>query len=483
MEPKKPFYKRKWVIIVGVAIVVVIAALFIFSGDDTSPFETVTAKIGSISEEVSATGSVKPLKSVDLASEKTGRIARVNADVGDRVYVGDALVVLDKSELEAQLAKAEADLAAQKSDLEKAQVVLENYYDDIPNVLNDAYVKADDAVRKQLQNLFNNSESQNISLTFTTKDISIDNDVRQLRIESSSVLNQLFKDLTSAGNSKSQDELWSYLENAINRLSTIRSLLLRAMDAVVNATDSSLSSTLAETYKASISTGRTNVNAAITSLTSQKQSITSEKVAVSSLGSDVKSYEASIQNINAQIAKMTIYSPISGVVKVQDAKVGQIASANSVLTTIISANKFEVEANIPEADIAKVKKGDDAEITLDTYGNDVVFKAKVSFIEPAETVVEGVATYKTKFQFVENDERIKSGMTANITIFTAKKDNVLVIPQRAVTTKDNERSVLIDLGEGKSEERKIQVGLRGEDGNVEVIEGLKEGDEVIVNIN
>lgn len=474
------FIKKPWVLVViGIAIVVIL--IIVFSGSGEIPIETVTITRGNISEEVSVTGSVKPVRSADLAFEKSGRIAAVNAGVGDRVYTGEAVVILEKGDLEAQLSKAEADLDAQKADLEKARVDLENYFGGISDVLNDAYAKADDAVRKQLDALFTNDELQSPSLSFSTKDIAIDNEARNPRILATSALNQWLKELDAVKSTASYDDLNKYLENAAGYLSTIRSLLLKTMDAVMNASESSLSPSLADTYKANINTGRTNVNTAMSNVTARKQSIASEKTIIASIEAGIKSYEASVENIKAQIRKMAIYAPMSGVVTVQNAKVGEIASASSLMVSVISASSFEVEANVAEADIAKVKIGDAVQITLDAYGSSAVFEAKVSSIDPAETMIEGVATYKTKFQFAKDDERVKSGMTANITIFTAKRENVLVIPQRVVSARNGDRFVLLDLGEGKSEERAIQTGLRGVDGNVEIIGGLGEGDKIYVS--
>ncbi|MFQ5676657.1 MAG: efflux RND transporter periplasmic adaptor subunit, partial [bacterium] len=156
--------------------------------------------------------------------------------------------------------------------------------------------------------------------------------------------------------------------------------------------------------------------------------------------------------------------------------------ANSILVSVISAGRFEIEANVPEADVAKLEIGDTARMTLDAYGDDIVFEARVSKIDPAETVIEGVATYKTTLQFVGGESRAKPGMTANIDILTDSRENVIVIPQRAVITKDGERFVRIETGEEEPEERPVQIGLRGFDGNVEIIEGLEEGEKVITFI-
>ncbi|MEK7169376.1 MAG: efflux RND transporter periplasmic adaptor subunit [Patescibacteria group bacterium] len=474
------YFKKPWVLAV-LGIVIVIAVFLVFSGKSKSPFETARVVRGSVSEEVSVTGKVKPAKNVDLAFEKSGRIAAVNAQVGDRVYIGESVIALDAVEFEAQLSKAEADLAAQNSDLAKAEIILSNYYGSIPDILNNAYAKADDAVRKQLDALFTNDDLQNPSLTFQTKDIAIDNNLRQLRLSATSDLAGWSSDLAVMAGMDSKIEFQNYLVKSKNYLTTVRSLLSKAMEAVVNAADSSLTQSLIDSYKTNINTARTNVNAVLADITDQEQSISAQKAAVASLEANVKSYEAGLANIKAQISKTVIYSPISGVVTFQNAKVGEIASPGALMVSIISASNFEVEANVPEADIAKIKVGEEGTVTLDTYGNDIIFNIKVSSIEPAETVVEGVATYKTKFQFLKNDDRVKSGMTANITVFTDKRENALTIPQRAVTNQNGEKFVLVDKGNGVSEKRVIETGLRGVDGNVEILKGLEENESVITN--
>ena len=136
---------------------------------------------------------------------------------------------------------------------------------------------------------------------------------------------------------------------------------------------------------------------------------------------------------------------------------------------------------MPEADIGKISIGDKSRITLDAYGSDVVFEARVVSVDPAETVIEGIPTYKTVLNFLDKDERIKPGMTANIDILTAERNNVVVIPQRAVVTKNGDKFVLVYNGTENPEERKIEIGVKGSDGNVEVTSGISEGEQVITS--
>jgi HlyD family secretion protein len=149
------------------------------------------------------------------------------------------------------------------------------------------------------------------------------------------------------------------------------------------------------------------------------------------------------------------------------------------MVSLMSDNNFKITANVPEVDVAKLSVGEEADVTLDAYGADVPFNAVVDLIDPAETVIQGVSTYKVTLRFVKKDERIRSGMTANIDIKTAKKEDVLYLPARSVITKDGKKYVKIPNGLTETLETEVTVGLRGSDGSIEILSGLNEGDTIV----
>ncbi|HOU46051.1 MAG TPA: HlyD family secretion protein, partial [Candidatus Pacearchaeota archaeon] len=131
-------------------------------------------------------------------------------------------------------------------------------------------------------------------------------------------------------------------------------------------------------------------------------------------------------------------------------------------------------------DIAKVAVGNEANITFDAFGSKKQFHGKIIKIDPAQTVVEGVVSYKTTFQIIDFSSEIKSGMTADIDVITAQKQNVLAIPSRIILRKQGKTFVRIKR-DGKEEEIEVQTGIKGDNGNMEIIEGLSEGQKVIAN--
>jgi RND family efflux transporter MFP subunit len=262
---------------------------------------------------------------------------------------------------------------------------------------------------------------------------------------------------------------------------------------------SSLSQTTIDKYKADISSARTNINIAIANVTSaeEKFSVAQSNLLlaqnelvlkqagnvpeqIASQEAAVAKAQASVSNAEAQLTKTVLRAPIGGIVTRQDAKVGQIVAPNIAIVSLASVADFQIEAAMPEADIAKIAIGQEARVTLDAYGSDLVFNAKVVKIDPAETIIDGVSTYKVTLQFVKNDNHIKSGMTANIDIEGEVHTGVLSVPQRVVVSRDSDKFVNILDGDNVREV-KVKTGLRGSDGSVEILEGLREGDKVLTS--
>ena len=165
-----------------------------------------------------------------------------------------------------------------------------------------------------------------------------------------------------------------------------------------------------------------------------------------------------------------------------DVKVGENVVANQDVLGIIS-DGFSIKVDISEADISKVSVEDTVRITLDAYGDDVFFEGSVVDIEPAQTEISGVVYYNITILFDGEADayEIRSGMTANVDILTDRKENVLVVPRRAVLTQDGKKIVRVvtDTEKGIFEERDVETGLSGDDGLVEIVSGVEEGEEIV----
>lgn len=503
-----------WWLLGGMALIALIGWGIFGRSGETVP-ETVVAMRGRISEEVSVTGKTKPAREANLAFEKGGKVERVLVEVGGTVTPGQTLVQLDSNELSAQLRQARAnvlreearldqliggsrpeDIEIKRTELEKAKQDFGGDLASMLDVLQDAYAKADDAIRKQIDDLFVNDDQLNPQLSFTTTNSQTQLDAESGRGKSSQALQTWKSNLDGLSATQGEAAILSASKNAKDHLTLMRNLLTVLMDATQNAV--SITATTQTTYKTSIGSARTSINAALTAITNQEQAIASQKLVIQRVGNElslklagsapeeiqaqraqVHQAEANASAISAQLAKTALLSPIRGTISKLDVEPGEIVSPNLNIVSVISENDMEIEANLPEADLSRVKMGALARVTLDAYGEDVLFEATVAAIDPAETVIEGVSTYKMRLQFTEPDQRIKSGMTANIDIVTAVRENAIFVPQRSVGRKEGKRYVMIYVKDQPAQERTVEIGIRSADGNIEVISGLNEGEVVL----
>jgi HlyD family secretion protein len=280
------------------------------------------------------------------------------------------------------------------------------------------------------------------------------------------------------------------------------SVVLTFLDAISLAVNgltpsSNLSQTTISGYKTDILTARSNINGAISNVASAKEKLRSaestlslfeKNLALDKAGATdedlmaeearVKSAEANVANYENQLAKTVIRAPFSGVVTLQDGKVGQIVTPGTIVTAI-SGTELIIEAFVPEIDIAQVAVGNKADVSLDTYGSGVLFPAEVFSVDPAETMTEGVSTYKIKLRFQKPDARIKSGMTANIDATTVHKDKVLTVPARALISSSGKKMLQVLSGK-KVIDTEVQIGARGLNGTVEIVSGVSVGDLVVL---
>lgn len=476
------------IIVIFIIVAGGIGAWQYFSREKRPQYDFVVAEKRDLVQEVSVTGRVKPAESVNLAFEKSGKVERIFVKVGQKVRAGASLVALNSSELAYQLQEVQANVRIQQAKLDElkqgtrpeeiqvqetkvanAKVAVNDAEKNLNDKLQDAFTKSDDAVRGKVDQFFSNPRSSAPQiLQYLNVDSQLKSDLEYERVVVENILKNWKNSLVEA--TANLGQIKSFLDKAGL---AINSADIASARANINIAINNL--TLAdEKFKKTES----DLSLAEHELILEKAGTTAEQI----LGQEaqVEQSQAQVGNLQAQISKTILASPINGIVAKQDAKVGEIVSANASLVSLISESQFEIEADVPEADIAKIKIGDEANITLDAYGNEAVFQGKVISIDPAEKIIEGVATYKTKMQFLEKDERVKSGMTANIDISGGKKEAAVAIPQKAVIAKNGDKFVNV-LEDGKLNEKKIITGFRGSDGYLEIIEGIKEGDKIIIS--
>jgi RND family efflux transporter MFP subunit len=201
-------------------------------------------------------------------------------------------------------------------------------------------------------------------------------------------------------------------------------------------------------------------------------------------GVDIAPYAANVASANARLRKALVSAPFSGRITAITVDEGEAANFGTpVITLEALGNEFEITVDIPESDITKIEIGDKSEVTLDAFGDDTVFTGEVISIDRSEKLIEGVVFYEATVILTGNEKTsgLRSGMSADVVILTENKVDTLYIPLRAVLEKDGDRYVRIPHGE-TFEERTVTVGLKADNGLVEILSGLSEGETIIVSI-
>ncbi|MFC1645040.1 efflux RND transporter periplasmic adaptor subunit [Patescibacteria group bacterium] len=189
-----------------------------------------------------------------------------------------------------------------------------------------------------------------------------------------------------------------------------------------------------------------------------------------------------VRTAEKRVQRGNVFSPIEGLVSSLKVEKGELAIANGVISTVLRDDLLEIEAEVPESDIAELEVGQMATLEFDAFdmedSNEV--NAKISQIYPAATIIQDVVYYKVKLEIVGSDARIRPGMSVDIDVLTSEKKGILTIPGQAVKQINGEKFVTI-LSESNEEERRmIESGIRSDDGVIEIISGIKEGERVVI---
>jgi RND family efflux transporter MFP subunit len=190
--------------------------------------------------------------------------------------------------------------------------------------------------------------------------------------------------------------------------------------------------------------------------------------------------ELSLESAELNLEKAVIVAPFDGVVSDIGVTEGKEISTTALATpaiTLVDASEVEMRGFIDEIDIAIVKLGQEVNIILDALPDEEV-NGEVAFISLVSTTLAGVVSYDTTIALENPVAELRDGMSATAEVIIERRDDVLVIPNRAIwgTLANPKAVVLVD---GQQEEREITLGLS--DGiNTEVLSGLEEGEKVII---
>ena len=216
------------------------------------------------------------------------------------------------------------------------------------------------------------------------------------------------------------------------------------------------------------------------------------KASVSAAKAQVVQTEAALSLAETNLYYTKIVSPVEGIVVSRNVDVGQTVAASFQTPTLFSIaqdlTKMQIDANVDESDIGDIKVGQDVEFIVDAY-TDITFKGSVWQGRNAPITVQNVVTYDVVIKVDNPELKLKPGMTANVSIITAIKKDVLKIPNAALRFSPSEKGVQTPEKKGpgiwileKEQPMRIPVSTGISDGSyTELVSGeIREGQEVII---
>jgi HlyD family secretion protein len=443
--------KLSLISILLVLILTGVAGFYWFSnGNRKQSFRTAPIERGELLSTISSTGTLNAVVTVQVGTQVSGTIQQMLVDYNSPVKKGMLVARIDPATFEAKVNQAQADLENSRA----------------------------------------------------------------------TVLNQ------RAGVAKARADLVNSKANVVRQQVAVRDAKVKLESRVRLFQEGGIAQEDRDSAQATYDAAVAQLEAAEAGVSSSQAALEVTQAQLTAADAQVRQKQASLVLAQVDLSNTFIRAPVDGVVVSRNVDVGQTVAASLQAPTLFliaqDLTKMQVDTNVDEADIGRVSLDQEATFTVDSYPGQS-FRGRVVQIRQSPQVVQNVVTYDTVVAVANPDFKLKPGMTANVKILVARRENVLLVPNAAFrvrmegaasgsgsgqpgaarslqpgmappmmaagrgpegtgrqVTPEGKQRVWV-LQDGKPVERQVKTGLS--DGQkMEVLEGLAEGDKVIVGL-
>lgn len=442
------FIKRKYLILILIVVVIAIGSgVFAYvkskSSAKSTGYTEYTVRKGNIEVTISGTGSVTSSTKQTISSNVAGTIKAVYFSEGDTVKQGDLLLQLDDSTAASQVTRTSLSIEQSKRDLETAYENVSNLSvkSTINGQVSSITLSEGDSVNKG-QEICTVTDTSHLKVIVPFNGSQIKNFYVG---QEATVYLQDYMDSTkgtisyisSAGKVVSGGGSTYDVELCFNNPGALKSGTKASaeIDGVMSIDSGNISYSQSTKIRSQVSgtVGKIKIR------DSQNVAKGEELVLLENedLNSQILSCQIKLQDYYAQLESQAkqrdeykIFANFDGTIVQQELKVGDVIKANDELAIISNPDAMEFEITVDELDIAKMKIGLEANVTLDALTGKT-FKGVVSKVAQVGTTSSGVTTYPVTV-LITNPENIKEGMNANASIIVEHADNALTLPIAAV---------------------------------------------------
>lgn len=422
---------------------------------------TVPVEAKNVTLKITASGKVVPVQSVNISPKNPGVLAELYVEQGDRVRQNQVIARMDIGDLEAQILQYRANLAQAQAQLDEALAGTR------PQEIMQAQARLRQA-QAQLAQARAGNRPQEIAQAQAQVDAA------QARVNYTTEQVKRYQYLYQEGAEKKQ-----LLDQAISEDKSAKANLEEARRRLSLMQSGSRSEEI-DMREAAV----TEARAALVLLENgtRKEEIAQRQAAV-------KAAQAQLAAADVKMQETIIRVPFDGIVTQKYANIGAFVtpttsastSASATSSSIVAVAKgLEVLAQIPEADIGRVKPGQEVEIVADAYP-DQVFKGRVRLIAPEAVVEQGVTSFQVRVTLNTGLDKLRSGLNVDLTFLGDRVSNTLVLPTVAIVTEKGKTGVLVPDANNQPQFREVTTGAQIQD-QTQVLSGVNAGDRVFVDL-
>lgn len=420
--------------------------------------QTATVTRGTLVATVAGAGNISAPQETNLSFQLTGvPITQVNVKVGDKVKAGDVLAEEDNSDLQFALRTSQAQLSTAQANLAKLQQ---------PPLAAD--VAAAKAQIVSAQAAYNVAINKN-------------NHAPDQLLQAKAAL-----DKADAALQQAQAAYNAVAWRPPSQIQT-QAAALAAATADYQAALATYNLALTDINDSGVKTAAQGLSSAEDALAKLMQPATAQDIAVAQAAVD--SAQVGVDQANRNLNQAKIIAPFAGTIGAVNYVEGQLSpvGTQSAVITLVNMDNLQTQITVSEVDITKVKVGQTVDLSFDALGGQS-FPGKIVSIGPVGTVTSGVVNYVVTVALTKPNAAVMPGMTATASITVDQRQNVLMVPNRAVKTQGNQRIVTL-LFEGKDLPVIVRTGLTN-DTNTEIVSAsasngqavqLQEGDTLVLN--
>lgn len=506
--------RRRLFIIIGIVIVLAVVAAVVIGGmsrnqpGEAESSETMSAFIGDLSANATASGKVQPRRSASLSADLPGRVEEVLVRVGDTVAAGDVLLQLETVDLALNVAAAEQNLKLQEAslaglleepstaDIAAAEAAVASAQAQLDDLLagpraeevaaREAELRAAEASvwsssyqLRQTQNAIKAADIAAAEAALAAAEAGLKSvEIQYTRnpdpddIQANTALAQAREQVASA-QARLDDLLAGPDQNQVGSAQAS----LSASSAQRDASEAQFNKITADPSTAEVTGLEAQLVQAEASLAALLRGPDEEQVA--SAEAEVEQARLALADARAALEAATITAPFDGLVAAVHVSEGEIGAGP--LVELVDSNSLEIILEVDEVDIGALAVGQPAFVTLESWP-DTELQSEITTISPRSMTLPGSALviYEVHLDLDDSELPILIGMTADANLVTAEKEDILLVPNQAIIANrtNGSYSVKVVVGE-EIEEVPVTIGLR-DARYTQITSGLQAGDELFI---